>query len=140
MIIHTALIDDIKNINEDIDLNHYADKEYDILAINKCHIEGTLRMLHNELYVDLKVNTNLVLASTRTLKPINYDLDFDLNVLFGDSKDADYALIDDINLGEIIYGHILLEKPIKIFNDDEEALEKEKVTNQAFKELKDWNK
>lgn len=137
MIIETSLLDGKKEIKEKIDFSDKIDRKYDILDIEDCIVQGYLNYEHELLETNLFIDVKLVLASTRTLKPIDYHLQFKLDLIFGNSKDADYVLEDKIDLGAIIYGHILLEKPLTIYSDDEKPHEKPREINPAFAALKD---
>lgn len=139
MIIYPNLIESSLNIDEKIDFKDKIKDNNDIIDIKECFVLGTAKWELDNLIVDLTVDCLLVLASTRTLKPIEYRLTFPLNLIFGDHEEADFVLSNEIELGEIIYGHILLEKPLTIYNEDEELLvEEEKPIHPAFEVLKDF--
>lgn len=135
-----ALIDGVKQVNENIDFIDHVEGKNEIINFKKCHVSGTITKEYGLLKTDLDIVCDLVLSSTRTLKPIDYHLEFNLDLIFGESKDADYSLIDEIDFTKIIYGHILVEKPLTIFNIDETPLEKEKAINPAFESLKALDK
>lgn len=143
MKINTSLIKDILNIDTTFDFNSRIKNRDDIIEIKPCHIIGTLRYETNEILIsDLSVSCSLVLASSRSLKPVDYNLNFNLDLIFGNSKDADFVLTNVIDLDDIIFGHILSEKPPTIYLEDEfeETINKTKKVNPAFKELADWHK
>lgn len=138
MEIFVSLIDGVKVVNETIDFSKEILGSSDIISISPCIITGELEMKNEQLYAYLKVNVDLVIASSRSLKPVDHKLNFDLDLVFGTGSDSDYPLENKINFDEIIYGHILLEKPLSIYLEDEPPIEKPKVTNPAFKDLEDW--
>lgn len=135
-----ALIDGVKQINESIEFVEHVEGKNDIISFKECNVKGTIIKEYGLLTTNLDVVCDMVLSSTRTLKPIEYHLEFNLDLIFGESKDADYALSDEIDFSKIIYGHILVEKPLTIYNDDETPLENKKAINPAFESLKAWNK
>ena len=143
MKINTTLIHEMLNINTTYDFSNKIKDRNDILEISPCQIEGSLTFVDlSNLSCNLKVNCNLVLASARSLKPIDYPLSFNLDLLFGNSEDADFILEDEIPLSEIIFGHILLEKPVSVYLEEEteEVIKEKRKVNPAFKELADWHK
>lgn len=139
MIIYTSLINSVKTVKEEIDFSEKIVNIPDIISIKPCYITGEILVKNEQLYTELNIKVDLVLASSRSMEPIDYKLDFDLDLIFGSGLDSDFPLENEINLGEIIYGHILLEKPISIYLESETPQNKPKVTNPAFKGLKDWN-
>lgn len=140
MKIDIALIKDTFEIDTSLDYSDRIKNNDDIISIEPCFVKGVLEFEHETLFTNLTINVDLVLASSKTLKPIDYNLEFRLDLIFGDSEDADFALTQEIELGEIIYGHILLEKPLTIFYEDEveEEVEEPKKIHPAFKDLAEW--
>lgn len=138
MTIYPNLIENVLNINEKINFKHKLKDRNDIIEIEDSNITGVIRWLDNDLIASLDVDVYLTLASTRTLKPIKHHLKFPLNLIFGEHEDADFVITKEIELDEIIFGHIILEKPLSIYNEDEELLvENEKTVHPAFEKLKD---
>lgn len=143
MIINPGLIKDKLNIDTSYDFNKFIKNNTDIIEFKDCHIIGTLRYETNEeFHASLAVDCNMILASSRSLKPVDYNLKFNLELVFGNKEDADYILTKSIDLAEIIYGHILSEKPPTVYLEDEveETIEEKKKINPAFEELTDWKK
>lgn len=143
MKINTGLINERLIINKTY---NYSDKiidRNDIIDIKPCHVTGVLEFIDNAtLEANLAINCNMTLASSRSLKPVDYELGFNIHLLFGDDKEADFVLSDEILLADIIYGHILSEKPPTIYLEDEleETIKEVKKVNPAFKELVNWQK
>ena len=143
MIINTSIIKDKLNIDKTYDFDKYIKDRNDIIEIKPCHIKGTLKYETNDVLVgNFQVNCDMILASSRSLKPVDHKLEFELDLIFGDNKDADFSLDTKINLSEIIYGHILSEKPLTIYLEDEleETIETKRKVNPAFEKLVDWQK
>ncbi|HHT55520.1 MAG TPA: hypothetical protein GX012_03045 [Acholeplasma sp.] len=138
MTIYPSLIENVLNINEKINFNHKIKDRNDIIKIEDSNIIGVAKWQDKNLLIDLNIDVELTLASTRTLKPIKHHLKFPLNLIFGDHKEADFVLTNEIDLDEIIFGHIILEKPLSIYTEDEELLvENKKTVHPAFEKLKD---
>lgn len=138
MTIYPSLIESVLNINEKINFNHKIKDRNDIIEIKDSNIIGVAKWQDKNLLIDLNIDVELTLASTRTLKPIKHQLKFPLNLIFGEHEEADFVLTNEIELDEIIFGHIILEKPLSIYNEDEELLVKnEKTVHPAFEKLKD---
>lgn len=142
MKINIGLIKGKYDIYQTLDFTNKVKSGSDILEIKPCLVSGILEFEHDQLFANLAIEVVLILASSRSLKPVNYEMKFELDLIFGDSEDADYELSQEILFDEIIYGHILLEKPLSIYLDDElEELEEDtKKVNPAFKGLADWTK
>lgn len=138
MIVIPHLIEHFKHVDQEIDFSSIETLHQDIEKINSCHIKGVIRRESNNFFIDFKVDVNLTLLSTRTLKPIDYEFSFPLELIIGSHEEADFALSDQIELDKIIYGHIILEKPLSIYDEDEEVyVDKTKRVNPFFEELKD---
>ena len=138
MKIYAALINGVNPVKEVIDFSKEIEKNSDIISIEPCSITGEIEFKNEQVYTFLDVQVKMVLASSRSLKPIEHELNFKLDLVFGTGSDSDYPLEQEIDLKSIIYGHILLEKPLSIYLDDEAPEDKTNVTNPAFKDLKDW--
>jgi uncharacterized metal-binding protein YceD (DUF177 family) len=138
MKINSSLIKSIYNIDTEIDYSEMIKNSNDIIEIKPCYVKGSFERVNDLLVTNLDIDVKLVLASTRTLKPVDYHLIFNLDLIFGESEDSDFALTPIIDLDEIIFGHIILEKPQVIYNEGEKEFEKEKETNHVFDALKDF--
>lgn len=139
MTIYPNLILEPLKVNETLDFKEEIKTRNDIIDIKETFVTGTIMFEDDVLFANLVVDVNLVLASTRTLKPINYHLKFPLDLIFGEHEDADFILENEIPLKEIIFGHIILEKPLSIYEEDEELVVKKKKTiHPAFESLKDY--
>lgn len=139
MTIYPNLILEPLQVNEELDFKEEIKSRNDIINIDKTNVTGTIFWGEDILIASLNVDVKLVLASTRTLKPIDYHLKFPLNLIFGEHDEADFILTNEIALNEIIFGHIILEKPLSIFDEEEEiVIKKEKTVHPAFQSLKDY--
>lgn len=142
MILYPGIIESRLEIDTLLNLNELIQDNHHIKSITRCHVSGEFEFKLEELIANLEVKVDLVLESTRTLKDVKYPLEFNLDLIFGTSRDSDYILEDKIDLNELVYGHILVYKPTTVYNEGEEPLveEKQKKVNPAFSELKDLKK
>ncbi len=128
---------DVTSIEFKADYSKQIESIVDFISIQPALIKGTLRMIDQELVCDVHVDVETVLACSKTLKPVNYSMNFDAEIIFGDSEDADYPLSETIDLFEIIFGYIISEKPYTIYHPDaiDTSFEKEKSPHPAFADL-----
>lgn len=87
----------------------------------------------------LHVKTVLTLPCAVTLKPVEYEVDFDFEEEVND-KTTEYQLIGDkIDIAEIVWGALEPEVPIAVVAADapKGLYDKEKTVNPAFSSLKD---
>lgn len=139
MILEPNLIKDIKQVDNEIIIDTKKFNHPEIIEIKSVHAIGTITWKSDNLFIDLNIKADLTLASTRTLEPVEYLLKFPLNLIMGEHKEADFVLENKIDLSEIIFGHIILEKPQSIYNDEEEVyVDKSKKVNPFFEDLKDF--
>ncbi|MBN2268115.1 MAG: hypothetical protein V3569_00820 [Acholeplasmataceae bacterium] len=128
---------DVTSIEFKADYSKQIESIVDFISIQPALIKGTLRMIDHELVCDVHVDVETVLACSKTLKPVNYSMNFDAEIIFGDSEDADYPLTETIDLSDIIFGYIISEKPYTIYHPDaiDTSFEKEKSPHPAFADL-----
>ncbi len=111
--------------------------QVDILSIKPAHIACDIFNKTDELLITVHVDVEMELACSKTLKPVPYTMQFDADIIFGSSEDAEYPLSDPIELSDIIFGYILSEKPYTIYHPDAEktSFDKEKSPHPAFADL-----
>ncbi|TNF08317.1 MAG: hypothetical protein EP317_03275 [Bacillota bacterium] len=109
----------------------------DILSIEPAYVTADIRFANDELYLQFKIDCHMILACSKTLKPVPYHMQFEETLIFGDDEDSDFPLTDPLELGEVIYGLIISEKPYTIYHPDAKdvTFEKEKSPHPAFAEL-----
>ncbi len=119
------------------DYSNEIENIVDILAIKPALITCELNFVSGELFMNISVQVDMDLACSKTLKPVPYSMDFDAEIIFGTSLEADYPLEDPLELTDIIFGYILSEKPFTIYHPDANDIlfEKEKSPHPAFAEL-----
>ena len=138
MKIFVSLVYGVKSFEEVLDFSENIINNQDFISISPCFVIGEMEIVNEQLEVRSKVSVNLVLASSRSLEPIDYKMIFDLDLVFGTGSDADYPLTNEIDFKDLVFAHILLEKPLSIYLESETPNDKPKVSNPAFKELEDW--
>jgi len=124
------------------DFQDYIKNVEDILEIEPAKIHLKLQHEEAQLSVVLTVDVKMTLACAKTFLPVPYHLQFTEDVIFGSNNDVDYALSDDLDLADIIFGYIMSEKPYVVYHPDAKELlfEKEKSPHPAFAELTEYLK
>ncbi len=119
------------------DYHQEIEDNIDILSIEPAHIVCQLDFVSGELLMNISVDVKMELACSKTLKPVEYQLSFNDDVVFGSSNDADFPLSDPLELTDIIFGYIVSEKPYTIYHPDAKNVlfEKEKSPHPAFADL-----
>lgn len=109
----------------------------DILSVKPAHIMCEIFNKSDELLITIKVDVEMDLACSKTMKPVPYHMQFDADIVFGSSEDAEYPLTDPLELSDIIFGYIISEKPYTIYHPDAEktSFDPEKSPHPAFADL-----
>ena len=109
----------------------------DIISIDLATITANVTYKQGELILDTHVEVPMVLACSKTLKPVNHQLVFDANIVFSNDEDSDFPLEDPIELTDIIFGYIVSEKPYTIYHPDakDTSFEPERSPHPAFADL-----
>lgn len=128
---------DVTSIEFDVDYSKQIESIIDFISIKPAHIKGSIRMIEHEVVCDVHIDVETVLACSKTLKPVKYPMNFDAEIIFGDSEEADFPLSETLDLAEIIFGYIISEKPFTIYHPDasETSFEREKSPHPAFADL-----
>lgn len=113
----------------------------DILSIKNIQIKGILKPIKQGSIIkaDLNIKSDCVMACAISLKEVDVSLNFNLELLFGPTKECDYSLEDPLKLDEVILGNIISELPNKVIHKDSElkTFEKpEKIETNFQRELK----
>jgi len=119
MIIYKSEINWQKEINVLLDFDGFKLEENGIIEVKKCHVSGIITSQKDEMNLNIDIDSILILASTLSLKPVNYNLKFNLNLIYSNKQNADFALVNKIDLREVVFAHVLLEKPMVIYADGE---------------------
>jgi len=105
---------------ESIDFSSALDKSGDILALKPTFVEGTFTYLEPDFVFDLRIQTTLTMACAKTLKPVEVDLDFEVEEIFSLLPDEEKRLIEGntIDLYPVVWSNIYLEKPLRVVHPD----------------------
>jgi uncharacterized protein len=111
----------------------------DILSIEPATISYHITKVKDMFQLHIKGQIHMVLACSKTLKPVPFDVDLDDDILFGDSLDADFIIEPTIDLEALIHGVIISLKPVVIYHPDADGVtfEEEKEPNIFETLLKD---
>ena len=135
---------------ETIDLSSYIDNT-DIIKISPVEINGSFEIYDDDLYeFYFNIKCTLTLACAITLVEVPYEIDISVEEIFSSDVNDEYNNIDGITIDllPIIWSNILLEKPMRVLSKDAylnqqkeiSDLEVEEDINQAFANLKNYNK
>ena len=108
------LIDEVKEIH-DIESTQ-------IIDIKKLNISGDISIVGDNYYLNANLNGTMVLPSSMTLKPVDYD--FDVNIegnieeMLEEIGEIDKKRENSIDIFPIIWENILMEIPIKVESED----------------------
>ena len=116
---------------EDITINiEDIENNPDIIKVNKVHVVCEAKEVVDLVIVEYKVKANLVLRSTRTLKPVDYSINEEgtLTLSFEENDYGDEDIIqieeDHFDLYSEILSTIITSIPLKIIGkDDPESLQ-----------------
>ena len=112
------------NFSEELDFSEYIKGIDDILGISKVSVSGTAQHLYDDRYVfNITIKCNLSLEDAVTLDPVDYPIE--LNVCEAFDKNVDLEIDEDvrliekntIDLTDVVWENILLEKPIRVTNN-----------------------
>ena len=137
-------IDEVKEIH---DINSTQ-----ILDVKKLNISGDISIVGDNYYLNANLNGTMVLPSSMTLKPVDYD--FDINIegnieeMLEEIGEIDKKRENSIDIFPIIWENILMEIPIKVESEDLSPIategngwrfitEEEPKINPEFKKLDD---
>lgn len=105
---------------ETIDFSSALDKSGDILALKETLVEGTYHYAQPDFVFDLRIQTVLTMACAKTLKPVDVELDFEVEEVFSLTLDEEKRLIEGntIDLYPVVWSNIYLEKPLRVVHPD----------------------
>ncbi|XMB72726.1 hypothetical protein RJI07_02175 [Mycoplasmatota bacterium WC30] len=148
----------VKKAKADSDLNfklelqgYITEKQEDLVGISTTEVSGYFEYYKDEnLFVfNLGIQTTLTMLCSLTLKEVLVELDFNSQINFStEFIDDDTHLIDGItiDLDQYIFGEILIEKPMKVYDPNAlkeyheekfKASEEELITSSPFAKIKE---
>ena len=107
----------------EVDYSEYAKGVSDIIRMDIVKYSGSCRSSGDDRYeFDIKIKTTLYLEDARTLEEVPYEIDIDVYEIFTKDKkeiensddDIYYIEKNTVDLYDVIWEEILLEKPIRI--------------------------
>lgn len=130
-----------------LDLNPFIPTNDDILEIKETLVKVFFEIEDDEYYhFDLEIDTTLIMACAKTLKPVEVPLNIEVTETFSSDEDDDYRTIEGITIDllPIIWSNIYLEKPMRVVHPDaqektfDESTDSTEKVNPQFKELKQY--
>lgn len=114
--------------SETVDYSSLLTGKDDILAISPAKIEGEYTFEDPDYIFDLTISVTLTMACSKTLKPVEVPLHFEVTEAFSHFPGDDRRLIEQntVDLYPIVWSNIYLEKPLKVVHPDAEDLHFEK--------------
>ncbi|MDR2828596.1 MAG: DUF177 domain-containing protein [Acholeplasmatales bacterium] len=121
MIIDSKRISENLDINYNPDLRSYIEDIIDFLDILETKVTGKIKKEYSKdgdiLTLDLHIESSLILACAITMLEVPYFLEFDTTLVFGPNlENSDYILTREINLDEIVFAQIYMEKPYSVLH------------------------
>ncbi len=108
-------------IFEDIyDFHDYIESIDDILDISLVNVSGKGINVSEDRYVfNLHITCMLTLECARTLDPVPFPIDINVEEVYDRIDDREFRLIDKqtIDLTDAIWENIYLEKPMRVFKE-----------------------
>ncbi|QIL46437.1 DUF177 domain-containing protein [Vagococcus coleopterorum] len=123
--------------SETIDVNQsLTEREPNILGASPVKVSGIFSVSQNEYIADFDIETELTLASTRSLEPVPYLTKLHITEIYmtpeqfekqQDKIAADELVMilekDLIDLSEAVEDHLLLSLPLQVLTDEEKQSE-----------------
>lgn len=110
------------------DFSDYIKNDSDILSISKTYVKGTGRCIENDHYeFNIHIETTMQLECAQTLEPIDYKVNLDVIEEFDkveSSEDVNLIEGNTIDLKEVVWQNIYLEKPMRIVKSEYLATQK----------------
>jgi|SRR5690554_3746435 len=126
MILSLKDLEKVTSINVELDLTSYLEDAVDLIALNNVLVTGTVELAHEKAVLDLSIRVEVVQKCARSLKPVPYDLNFKTTIVFSNDLDAyDFVYQDDINLSDLVFAEIMLEKEPVVYHQAHQAIYKE---------------
>lgn len=111
------------NFTCQFDFHDYIKNIDDILYISLINVEGTGRNIVDDRYLfTLHITGVLTLECARTLDPVLFPVDLNIEEVFDTIDDGEVNLIEKqtIDLKNVIWENVYLEKPMRVFKEGTE--------------------
>ncbi len=139
MIIEVKTLEPLSSIDVDLNLEDYVQASSDLISLSPCLVKGRIKKDFETVTLRLNIQVDVVQKCALTLKPVAYDLAFETEVIFSKNIDIlDYYLEDVIDLNQLVFAEILLEKEPFVYHEsaDHSLFEEKKEGHPVFKGLK----
>ena len=112
-----------------VDVSEYIPEGDDVISVSKAHVKGDIDIEETYdgdiFHFDMQIKATLQVACSRSLKPVDLPLDFEVTESFSEFVDEETRLIEglSIDLLPVIWSNIYLEKPMRVVHPDAEAMD-----------------
>lgn len=137
-------IDSIINIDRLINFSKEDLDQADLLDFKQAHVKGYIKKdAINNIVINLNVTGIMVLECARTLKPVDYPININIEVGEDELLEIDENFKksqNSIDIFPIIWENILVEIPMRVVSEEAKDLKIEnsnQETTGAFEKLKD---
>lgn len=116
------------HIKEKFNFEDYIQTIDDLLEIGECVVEGDIYRINYETYrFELTIKVDLVIACALTLNPVKYPINLKVEEIYStnDNEDVNLIVKNTIDLTEIVWTSIIIEKPIKVVSESARQILKE---------------
>jgi uncharacterized metal-binding protein YceD (DUF177 family) len=103
---------------QDVSIHITEHRVVDIIDIKPFDVTYEIIQKHDQTILQVEGDVDLVLACSKTLKPVDYQVSFNAEVTFGNLDECDFIYTNTINLNDILLGIIVSEKPYVIYHQD----------------------
>lgn len=107
----------------EVNYSEYAKNVGDILRMDDVHYSGTCKVSGNDRFIfDLNIKATLYLEDAWTLDEVEFKIDIDVTEIFSkdiNEEEARYIEKNTVDLYDVIWENVLLEKPISISKSKE---------------------
>lgn len=105
------------SFSAEFDFNEYTKDIEDILEIKTTKVVGNIYKIDDVTYRFVyTINTDLILQCALTLEPVNYHMENEYDEIYSKVQNDEFFLIEKntIDLSEMVWANILIEKPINV--------------------------
>lgn len=139
MIIEVKTLEPLSSIDVNLDLEAYVKDSSDLISLSPCLVKARIKKDFETVTFNLNITVDIVQKCAISLKPVSYDLAFETEIVFSKNIEIlDYFLEDQIDLNQLVFAEILLEKEPFVYDEsaDHSLFEEKQEGHPAFKGLK----
>lgn len=126
--------------SDELDFNDRIINIDDILEMSKVKVEGEcIHIMDDRYQFNMNLSCEMVLECARTLEPVPYNIDINVTEIFDtveSDSDDDVRLIEKstIDLTDVIWEDVYLEKPMRIFKEGSSAIIEDQIPDDFYEE------